>query len=326
MRISTFVPLAVAAALGAATLAAHAQSAAAAYPSRPVRFIVPYAPGGPTDITGRLVAARLSERWGQQVVVENRPGANANIGAELAARAVPDGYTLFMCTGSTHGINSAIYPKLGYDPLRDFIPVVTMTESTLYLAVPPSMPVANVRELLEYARARPGKLNYGSPGLGSAHHLSGELLKVRTGIDVVHVPFKGSAPALAALQAGEIQILFDSAALPHAKSGKLKILAVASRKRWPASPEIPTVIEEGIPDFEARGWFGICVPAGTPADVVDKINRDTNEVLREPETRKRLTDVGLHVAGGAQADMAAAIRNELAYWAAIVKASGAKIE
>jgi tripartite-type tricarboxylate transporter receptor subunit TctC len=231
-----------------------------------------------------------------------------------------------MCTGSTHGINSAIYPKLNYDPLRDFIPVVTMTESTLYLAVAPSMPVASVAELVEYARMRPGKLNYGSPGLGSAHHLSGELLKARTGIDIVHVPFKGSAPALAALQAGEIQILFDSAALPHAKSGKIRILAVASRERWPASPEIPTVIEGGIPDFEARGWFGICVPAGTPMEVVERINRDANEVLREPETRKRLTDVGLRVAGGAQADMAAAIRRELAYWAAVVKASGAKVE
>lgn len=326
MNLSQYAALAAAAALGASGLAAHAQGAGVDWPSRTVRFIVPYAPGGPTDIVGRLAAARLAEKWGHPVLVENRPGANANVGAELAARSAPDGYTLFLCTGSTHGINAAIYPKLNYDPLRDFIPVVTLTESTLYLAVPPQMPVATVPELVEYARARPGKLNYGSPGLGSAHHLSGELLKVRTGIDIVHVPFKGSAPALAALQAGEIQILFDSAALPHAKSGKIRILAVASRSRWPASPEIPTVIEQGIADFEARGWFGICVPAGTPMAIVERINRDANEVLREPETRKRLTDVGLHVAGGAQADMAAAIRRELAYWAEVVKASGAKVE
>jgi tripartite-type tricarboxylate transporter receptor subunit TctC len=310
----------------AAVAGATRSQSAPDYPARPVRYIVPYAPGGPTDTVGRLIAAELTKRWSQQVVVENRPGANANIGAELAAKAPPDGYTLFQGTGSTHGSNPALYPKLPYDPVRDFAPIVPLTESTLYLAVSPSTPVSSVAELIALARAHPGKLNYGSLGPGSAHQLAGELLKLRAGVAIVGIPFKGSAPAMTALLAGEIDVIFDSTALPHAKAGRIKILAVTTRHRWPPSPEIPTMIEAGVPDFESRGWFGLFAPSGTPEAVIQKINRDVNDVLGQADVRRRLTELGAVVTGGTAQAFAESIQRELTFWAAVVKAAGLKVE
>lgn len=300
--------------------------AQAAWPARPVRLVVPYAPGGPTDGIGRVVAQRLAALWGQQVIVDNRPGANANIGAEFVARAPADGHTLLLGTGSTHGINPAIYPRLPFDPVKDFAPVVQLTDSTLYVAVPPSMGIATVPELVAHARANPDKLNYGSVGIGSAHHLAGEMLKLRAGIQMTHIPYKGSGPARAALLAGEIQVLFDSAVMPLARQGQVRVLGVTATRRWPASPEVPTLIEQGYPDFVVSGWFALFAPAGTPAAVVEKINTDTNRVLAEPEVRERAAAMSLLVQGGSVRDLESLVARELQRWPPVVRASGAKFE
>jgi tripartite-type tricarboxylate transporter receptor subunit TctC len=291
-----------------------------------VRIVVPYAPGGPTDGIARVVAQKLSLAWGQQVIVDNKPGANANIGAELVARAPNDGYTILLGTGSTHGINPAIYPKLPFDPVKDFTPIVQLTDSTLYIAVPPSLPVNTLADLVSYAKANPGKLNYGSVGIGSAHHLAGEMLKLRAGLDMTHVPYKGSGPARAALLGGEVQVLFDSAVLPLARQGQVKVLGVTAAKRWPASPEIPTLIEQGYPDFVVSGWFAFFAPAGTPATIVEKINADTNKALADPEVRERAGAMSLVVQGGSARDLEAQVASELRRWPPVVKASGAKFE
>jgi tripartite-type tricarboxylate transporter receptor subunit TctC len=317
----------VAAAAAACTLgAAGPLRAQAPWPGRPVRLVVPYAPGGPTDGIGRLVAQRLGTLWGQQVVVDNRPGANANIGAEFVARAPADGYTLLMGTGSTHGINPAIYPKLPFDPVKDFTPVVQLTDSTLYVAVPPSLGVNSMAELVALARAQPNRLNYGSVGIGSAHHLAGEMLKLRAGIQMTHIPYKGSGPARAALLGGEIQVLFDSAVMPMARQGQVRVLGVTAVRRWPASPEVPTLIELGYPDFIVSGWFALFAPAGTPEAVVEKINADTNRALADPELRERAAAMSLLVQGGSARDLEALVARELKRWPPVVRASGARFE
>jgi tripartite-type tricarboxylate transporter receptor subunit TctC len=297
-----------------------------AYPARPVRIVVPYAPGGPTDGITRVVATELAQLWGQQVNVDNRPGANANIGAELVARAPADGYTILLGTGSTHGINPAIYPRLPFDPVKDFVPIVQLTDSTLYIAVPPSLPVKTLADLVAYAKANPGQLNYGSVGIGSAHHLAGEMLKLRAGIEMTHVPYKGSGPARAALMAGEVQVLFDSAVMPLARQGQVKVLGVAAARRWNASPEVPTFIEQGYPDFVVSGWFAFFAPAGTPAAIVEKINTDANKVLADPKVRERAQVMSLLVQGGTAKDLEALVARELQRWPPVVKASGAKFE
>lgn len=303
-----------------------AAQAQAGWPVRPVRLVVPYAPGGPTDGIGRLVAQRLGALWGQQVVVDNRPGANANIGAESVARAQADGYTLLMGTGSTHGINPAIYPKLPFDPVKDFVPIVQLTDSTLYVAVHPSLGVQSLAELIALARAQPNRLNYGSVGIGSAHHLAGEMLKLRTGIQMTHVPYKGSGPARAALLGGEIQVLFDSAVMPLARQGQVRVLGVTAARRWPASPEVPTLIEQGYGDFIVSGWFALFAPAGTPEAVVEKINADTNRVLADPELRERAGAMSLLVQGGSAKDLESLVARELQRWPPVVRASGARFE
>jgi len=302
----------------------RAQSSA--YPARPVRLVVPYAPGGPTDGIGRMLALKLAALWSQQVVVDNKPGANANIGAEAVARAQADGYTLLMGTGSTHGINPAIYPKLPFDPVKDFAPIVQLTDSTLYLAVAPGFPARNVAELVAHARSNPGKLNYGSVGIGSAHHLAGEMLKLRTGIDMAHVPYKGSGPARAALLAGEVQVLFDSAIMPLARQGQVRVLGVTARQRWPGSPEVATFIEQGFPDFVVSGWFALFAPAGTPSTVVERINIDVNKVLEDPEVRERASAMSLVIQGGSARDLESLVAAELKRWPPVVKASGARLE
>lgn len=297
-----------------------------AFPNRPVRLVVPYAPGGPTDGIGRLLAQKLSALWSQQVLVDNRPGANANIGAEAVARSPADGYTVLMGTGSTHGINPAIYPRLPFDPVKDFVPIVQLTDSTLYLAVAPGFPARTVSELIAYAKANPGKLNYGSVGIGSAHHLAGEMLKLRAGIDMAHVPYKGSGPARAALLAGEVQVLFDSAIVPLARQGQVRVLGVTARQRWPGSPEVPTFSEQGLPDFVVSGWFALFAPAGTPSAVVERINLDVNKILEDPEVRERAAAMSLVIQGGSSRDLESLVAMELKRWPPVVKASGARLE
>ncbi|HYF21725.1 MAG TPA: tripartite tricarboxylate transporter substrate binding protein [Ramlibacter sp.] len=299
---------------------------APAWPARPVRLVVPYAAGGPTDAVARVLSSRLAPMWGQGVVVENKPGANANLGAGEVARAAPDGYTLLVGTGSTHGINPAIYPKLPFDPVKDFVPVVQLTDSVLYIAVQPALPVKDLRELVAYSKANPGKVNYASVGIGSPHHLAGEMLKLRTGADITHVPYKGSGPARQGLLAGEVQLLFDSAVLPLAQAGQVRVLAVTSARRWPASPQVPTAIEQGLPDFVVSGWYALFAPAGTPAAVVQKVNADVNKVLAEPEVQERVKALSVVIQGGSAKDLENLVAQELARWPAVVKASGAKFE
>lgn len=314
----------VAAGLGLTSLA-HSQQVNT-YPSKPVRLVVPYAPGGPTDGIGRAVAQKLSVLWSQQVIVDNKPGANANIGAEAVARSLPDGYTLLMGTGSTHGINPAIYPKLAFDPVKDFAPIVQLTDSTLYLAVAPGFPSKNLAELVAYARANPGKLNYGSVGIGSAHHLAGEMLKLRAGIDMAHIPYKGSGPGRAALLASEVQVLFDSAIMPLAKQGQVRVLGVTSKQRWPSAMEVPTFIEQGFPEFVVSGWFALFAPSGTPSSIVERINSDVNKVLVDPEIRERATAMSLIIQGGSVHELESLVASEIKRWPPVVKASGAKME
>lgn len=296
------------------------------WPAKPIRWICPYAVGGPTDLVSRLTAAKLSEALRQPIVVDNRPGANANIGAEIAAKSAPDGYTIFLGTGSTHGINPALYPKLNYDPVRDFAPVVLLTESMLYLVVNPSIPVKNVRDLVDYVKKHPGKISYGSVGNGSAHHLAGEMLKLRAGLDMLHIPYKGSAPALQDLVAGRIQVMFDASAIPMVRSGQLRALAVASTKRWPPIPELPSLAEQGFPDFYVGGWFGMFVPAGTPRLIIDRLNLEANKLLKMPDVQARIGQMGLGVLGGTVDEAGAFIKSELAKWGAVVKASGARAD
>ena len=305
--------------------AVHAQTT---YPAKPVRFVVPFPAGGTTDILARAVAQKLSETWGQQVIVDNRPGAAGNIGSELVARSAPDGYTLLMGTVGTHAINQSLYEKLPYDPVKDFTPVVLVAGVPNVLVVNPSVPAQSVAELIAYAKANPGKLNFASSGSGTSIHLSGELFKVLTGVQITHVPYKGSAPALTDLMGGQVQLMFDNlpSSLAFVKAGKLRALAVTSTTRAAALPDVPTMVEAGVSGFEASSWFGMLAPTGTPRDIVLRINAEVAKWLATPEAREKLAGQGAIVAGGAPEDFARHIASESAKWARVVKASGAKVE
>ncbi len=303
-----------------------APAMAQTWPAKPIRYVVPYPPGGNTDVTGRLIGIKLAEALGQPVVVDNKPGAGANLGAELVAKAAPDGYTLFQGTGSTHGINSSIYPKLPFDPVKDFTPVVLLVESPLFLVANPQLPVKTVADLVAYAKAHPGALSFSSVGNGSAHHLAGELLKIRAGIDMVHVPYRGSAPALQDMIAGRVQLGFDATALQFVRNGNLRALAVASSKRWPDAPEIPSMAEAGFPGFDVGGWFAIFGPAGLPRPIVDRLNTEVNRILAMDDVRKRLSEIGLQPLGGTPEQLALHVKAELEKWPPVVKASGARFD
>jgi tripartite-type tricarboxylate transporter receptor subunit TctC len=306
-------PAISATALAVAVLSLTA-SPAWAYPVKPVRIIVPYAPGGPTDALARIVGAELATRWGQSVLVENRPGANAVIGAGVAASAAPDGYTLFEGTLSTHGINPFVYKKVPYDPVRDFTPIVPLSKSVLYLAVSNRVPVSNVQEFLAYVRQRPGQVNFGSIGPGSAHQITGELLQRAAGLKMTEVAYKGTGPAMTALTAGEIDALFDASAMQHAKAGRVKVLAVTSRERWPLTPEVPTMAEQGVQGLDPpNGWFGLFAPAGVTSEIVQKVNRDVNEALRNPEVQKKLATIGHVPTGGTPEALREEVRASLKY-------------
>jgi tripartite-type tricarboxylate transporter receptor subunit TctC len=311
---------------GAAAAAALPGSSFAqgAWPARPVRWIVPFLAGGPTDAVARIVAAELGKALGTQVVVENRSGANGNIAAEFVARAPADGYTLLMGNGATHGSNPALYPKLSYDAARDFVAVATLTESMLILVVNNDLPVQNVRELIAHAKANPGRLSYASVGKGSAHHLAMELFKIRTGTDMAHVPYRGSAAALPDLMAGRVQLMFDASAAQLIRAGRVRALAAASTRRWPLQADIPSMAEAGVPDFHVAGWFGMFAPAGTPATIVERLGAECGRVMVLPEVRARVEQLGLNVFYNGPQETARWVVSEMAKWPAVVKASGAR--
>jgi tripartite-type tricarboxylate transporter receptor subunit TctC len=309
--------------------AALAQGAfAQAYPNHAIRLVVPFPAGGTTDIIARDVAKRLTETLGQSVVVDNRPGAGGNIGSDAVAKSAPDGYTLLMGTVGTHAINPSLYAKMPYDHVKDFVPVVLVAGVPNVLEVNPSLPVNSVADLIKLAKSKPGAINFASSGNGTSIHLSGELFKTMAGVDMTHVPYKGSAPAVSDLIGGQVQVMFDNlpSSLAQIKAGKLRAIAVTSLKRSPALPDVPTIAESGLPGFEASSWFGILAPAGTPPPVIAKINAEVNKWLQSPEGRDQLLAQGAELAGGTPEQFAAHIRAETDKWAKVVKASGAKVD
>jgi tripartite-type tricarboxylate transporter receptor subunit TctC len=320
--------LVVTAFLALLSMAMSVPAGAQAYPTRPVKLVVPFPPGGSLDITGRLIAQRLSEMWGQAVVVENKPGAGGNIGADFVAKSPPDGYTILLGALSTHAVNPNLYAKMPYDAVKDFAPITLLATTPNVLVVNPSLPVNSVQDLVAYAKANPGKLSFGSGSNGSAGHLAGELFKVDTGTDIVHIPYKGGAPATQALLAGDVQFMFDNLAnaTPQVKAGKLKALAVTTAERSRLAPELPTMAEAGLPGFDISTWFGLLAPAGTPKDVIARWNAEVTKILNSPDMRERLTALGAEAAPTTPEQFAAFIQREIPKYARIVKASGAKVD
>jgi tripartite-type tricarboxylate transporter receptor subunit TctC len=308
-----------------ALLAAASGIAAQNYPAKPIRLVVPFAPGGPADIQARLIGPKLTEAWGQPVVVENRAGGNTIIATELTAKAEPDGH-LVQIISASFAINTSLYAKLPYDSARDFAPVSQLTSGPAIVVIHPSLPVRSVKELTQLARARPGQLNYASAGLPS--QLAVELYKVMTGTDLLHVPYKGQGPAMVDLIAGHVQVCFPTilGALAHYKAGRLRGLATTGAKRAAAAPELPTMIEAGIPGYEAANWFGTIVPVKTPPAVVAKLSQEIGRALRAPDVRERLLSQGMEPVSNTPEAYAAYVRAEMAKWARVVKASGAKAE
>lgn len=309
----------------AALLAAPA--AAQQYPTKPVRVIVPYAAGGNTDYTARAVGARLTDVFGQQVVVENRPGAGTNIGSELVAKAPADGHTLLM-GGAANAINVSYFAKMPYDTLRDFAPVVLCVQGANVLSVHPSLPAKSLRELIALARAKPGQLNFASSGLGGSNQMAGELFKVMANVNIVHVPYKGNTPALADAAGGHIEMVFAGvpALLPLVRSGRLRALAIGSLKRFVAMPEVPTFDEAGVPGYEATNWFGLMAPVKTPREIVMRLNTEIGKILGGPELKDRFLNEGLEAKGGSPEDFGRFIRAEIEKYAGVVKAAGLKAQ
>ena len=308
------------------TLALNYEAVAAAYPAKPVRLIVPFPPGGGTDILARLVGQRLGERLNVQFVVDNRPGAGTNIGMELAARAVPDGYTIIMASIGLSA-NRSLYPRMTFDPVRDLTPVTLVAIAPTIVASHPSVAAKTSQELVALAKARPGHLNYGSFGAGSGAHLAAELFKLETGVDIVHVPYKGGGPAITALLAGEVQLVFSSMlpVLPHVKSGRLRAIGLAAARRSPAAPEVPTFRESGIP-YETGTWFGILAPTGTPTAVVRRLHREIVDILSRNEMRDRIAREGAGLVGNTPDEFARFIKDESVRWAEVVKTAKIKVD
>ena len=308
--------------IGALVLAISASTACAAYPDKPLQFIVPYPPGGLTDALARAVAKPLSDRLQQPVIIQNVPGGGGNIGAAKAAKSPPDGYTLYIGNNATVGLNTLIYKSLPFDPIADLAPVSLLAESQTALVVHPSLPVRTVGELIAYAKANPARLNYGSTGAGGVSHLGGEMFKLATGIQMTHVPYKGTAPALTDLLGGQIQVMFNDQATPYVNAGKLRALAVTGTKRWPQTPDVPTLTEAGVPGFERYNWFGLLVPAGTPAPVIAVLNREVVALMQDPGVQKWLQSQGAEAMTGSPDEFAAYIKRDVAKWARVVKETG----
>lgn len=298
------------------------------YPAKPIRVIVPFPAGGNADILARILGQKMTESWGQPIIVDNRAGAAGIIGAQAAAKAPPDGYTLFMGTTGTQTTNPAVYAKLPYDPLKDFAPVSNFAGSPYVLVVHPSLPVKSLGGLIAFAKARPGALHYASFGAGSSAHLTGEMLRSMAKIDIVHVPYKGGPPALADLLGGHVEMMFNllPGILPHIKSGKLRALAVAAEKRAPAIPATPTFAESGMPDLRSDSWYGILVPAGTPKDIISKLNAEMQRVLAMPDVKERLATEGAEAMGNTPEQFADQIRKDLVRYAKVAAEAGVKIE
>ena len=294
---------------------------AQSYPTKPIRFVVPYAPGGNTDILSRLIGQKLSEAWGQQVIIDNRAGAAGTVGAELVARAPADGYTLIMGSFGNVIVAKSLYKNLKYDPLKDFASVALVSLPPGVLVENQVVPAQSVRELIAYAKANPKKLNYGSPGSGAWNHLFFELFNANAGVQIVHIPYKGIAPAVVDLLAGQVQLAMSAfpTALPHIRSGKLRALGVTSAKRSGLLPDVPTIGESGLPGYEAAGWFGVLSPAGTPAAVVSKLNAEINRILQLPEVKASLANDGAEPAGGTPAQMTESARAESAKWSKLIR-------
>mgnify|MGYP006278062395 FL=1 len=300
----------------------------AAWPERPIRMVIPFPAGGATDFMARAMGGKLGERLGQPVVVDNRGGAGGAIAAEAAAQAAADGYTLFFATMGTLAINPALMPRLRYDPVKDFSPIALTHATANMLVLHPSVNARSVPELIALARARPGALSFGSAGNGSSSHLSGEMFKALAGVDLLHVPYKGTAPALTDLLAGRLSMMFDTASvyIEHVRAGKLRALGVTSAQRLAAVPEIPALAEAGLPGYDVSIWLGVLAPANTPREVVLRLNQELGRVMADSELRKQLADAGIEPRHGTPEAFAELIRNEIAKWARVVKASGAKAD
>lgn len=319
--------LRAAAAAAALPLAGQAFAQAAGYPARPLRMVIGFAPGGPTDIVARVIAARLAEQLGVGVVVDNKPGAGGNLAADLAAKATPDGYTLFYNT-SAITIAPALYGKVPYDTLKDFVPVTTTATNAMIVMVNPSLPVKTIQEFVAYAKANPGKLNYGSSGTGTITHLATAALASGLGLQMTHIPYKGSAPSLVDTAAGVVNLMTDTvnSALPYVKDGRLRALAVTMPKRLAVLPDVPTLSETVMPGMEMSAWQGVVMPAGTPAPIVQRLNTELRRVLAHEETRQKLIAQGTEILGSTPEEYAAYLKSELARWSKVVAETGAKAE
>jgi tripartite-type tricarboxylate transporter receptor subunit TctC len=320
-RLRTLLTVTALAALG---FAAHAQT----YPSKALTLIVPFPPGASTDIASRAIAAELAKLLGQPVVVENRAGAGGNIGGEAAARAAADGYTLFMTTNNIHSMNPLLYSRMSYDPNRDFAPVAPLLSAGLVLVQHPSVKATSVAELVALAKASPGKVTMASAGSGTINHLAGEMFKLHAGVDLLHVPYKGGAPALTDVAGGQVNLMFSSVplAMPQIKSGKVRALAATGAKRDAALPDVPTIGEAALPGFEATVWFGVLVRAGTPKEIIQRLNAALVKGAAAPEFRERASAAAFDIIAGSPERLAEMIKADIARWAPVVKASGAKID
>jgi len=303
-------------------------ASAADYPTRPVSIVVAFTPGGPSDVLSRIIGQRLNEILHQPFIIENRPGSGGNIAAEQVARAAPDGYTLLMGNNSILATNAALYKKLSYDPERDFAPIAMIGSQANILVVNPSVPAQSMAELIALAKASPGQLNFASSGHGAAAHLAGELFKAEAKVNIVHVPYKGAAPALQDVMAGHVQMMFATAAsvIGLIKSGKVRALAVTTPQRTALLPDLPTVDELGIKGFDATTWHGLVAPTGTPREVIDTLHFAVTAALKDPATRKQLTELGVDIVGSTPKEFEAYIKSEIPKWTAVVKTSGAQIE
>ena len=315
-------------ALLAASLLSLPLQAATAFPTKPIRIIVAYTPAGTTDILARALAQKMSESWGQPVIVDNRPGANGNIGTEVAARAVADGHSLVMATAGTHGINVSLYRKLNWHPVKDFAPVSLTAMVPNIMVVNNSLPVKNVKEFIAHVKANPGKLSYGSPGNGSTAHLSMELFKSMTGANLVHIPYKGSAGVLTDVMGGQIAVTIDNMPpyVPQVRAGKIRALAVSTAKRSSAMPDVPTIAEAGVTGYEAGAWFGLLAPAGTPKAVVAQLSAESARILKLPDVSKRISELGADPVGSTPEEFAALIQSEIAKWAKVIKDANVELQ
>ena len=330
MKVCTYASMIRAAAIiaGALLTPTAAAQTAATYPAKSIRLVIPFPPAGLTDILARTVANELQKSWGQPTIPDNRPGASGSIGAEIVAKSVPDGHTLFLGHIGTHGVNPSLFSKLPYDPVKDFIPVSLLVSVSNLMVAHPSVPASNLKELIALAKSKPGTITFASPGSGTSGHMSGELLKAMTGVNIVHVPYKGQGPATQDLLGGQVHLLFDTifSQMGNVKAGKLKSFGITSRERNALMPDMPTIAEQGVTGYEIGPWFGLLAPAGTPTDVVQKLNAEVVRIMKSDDVSKRFTGQGATIIASTSDEFATHIRNEIAKWGKVVKESGARAD